>query len=169
MAPPVWSVGQVLLLTASDVNTWFVPISVTKPTSQSVTSSTTLVNDTALVAAIAANANYEFTCQVFYIAASGPGDIKWTWSLPAGSALIYQNLHNEGGSVGMNNSGVANSDADTPFAAGGGSPTEAVRMTGNLNTSSTTGNVQLRWAQNTSSGTATQVRANSQLILRRIG
>jgi len=28
--------------------------------------------------------------------------------------------------------------------------------------------VQLRWAQNASSGTATQVRGNSSLILRRI-
>jgi hypothetical protein len=167
MAAPVWSVGQVL--TASDVNVWFVPIAVTKPTSQSVTSSTALVNDSALAVAVAANANYEFTCQLFFIAANGPGDIKWTWSVPAGSALIYQNLHNEGGGTGVNNSGVANSDADTPFAAGGGSPTEAARMTGNLNTSATTGNIQLRWAQNTSSATATQVRANSQLILRRIG
>ena len=167
MAVPVWSVGQVL--SASDVNTWFVPLAAVKPTSQSVTSSTTLVNDSALVLAVAANATYEFTCQMFFIAANGPGDIKWTWSLPAGAALIYQNLHNEGGGTGVNNSGVANSDADTPFAAGGGSPTEAVRMTVNLNTSSTAGNAQLRWAQNSSSGTATQVRANSQLILRRIG
>lgn len=167
MAVPVLSVGDVL--TASFCNTWFTPIAVVKPTSESVTSSTTLQNDDHLLAAVAANASYEFTCQLFFIAANGPGDIKWTWSLPASAALIYQNLHNEGGGTGVNNSGVANSDADTPFAAGGGSPTEAVRMTGNLNTSSTAGNVQLRWAQNTSSGTATQVRANSQLILRRIG
>jgi len=166
MAAPVWSVGQVL--TASDVNVWFVAISVTKPTSQSVTSSTTLVNDTALLAAIAANANYEFTCQLFYIAASG-GDLKWTWSVPAGSAIIYQNLHNEGGGTGLANSCLAYGDTDTPTAAGGGSPVECARMTGNLNTSATTGNVQLRWAQNVSNVTATQVRGNSQLILRRIG
>ena len=168
MAPPVWSVGQVLLLTASDVNTWFVPIAVIKPTSQSVTSSTTLVNDTALLAAVAANASYELACQLFYIAAVG-GDIKWTWSLPAGASLIYHNLHNEGGGVGLGNACLANSDADTPFAAGGGSPTECARMTGTLNTSSTTGNAQLRWAQQASNATATQVRGNSTLVLRRIG
>ncbi len=166
MAVPVWSVGQVL--TASDVNTWFIPIAVVKPTSESVTSSTTLQNDDHLLAAVAANASYEFTCQLFYIAAAG-GDIKWTWSVPAGAGITYQNLHNEGGGTGLGNSCLANSDADTPTAAGGGSPTECARMTGTLNTSSTTGNAQLRWAQNASNGTATQVRANSTLVLRRIG
>jgi hypothetical protein len=166
MAAPVWSVGQVL--TASDVNTWFVPLAAAKLTSQSVTSSTTLVNDADLVLAVAANATYDFACQLFYIAAAG-GDIKWTWSVPAGSGILYQNLHNEGGGTGLANACVANSDADTPTAAGGGSTTEAARMTGTMTTSSTTGNAQLRWAQNASSATATQVRAKSSLILRRTG
>jgi len=165
MAVPTWTVGQVL--TASDVDTWFVPLAVVKPTSESVTSSTTLQNDDHLVLAVAANASYEFSCQLFYIAAAG-GDIKWTWSVPAGSAITYQALHNEGGGVGLSNACLAYGDTDVITAAGGGSPVECVRMTGTLNTSSTTGNVQLRWAQNASSGTATQVRGNSSLILRRI-
>jgi len=166
VSPPVWSVGQVL--TASDVNTWFVPLAVVKPSSESVTSSTTLQNDDHLVLAVAASATYEFTCQLFFIAASG-GDIKWTWSLPAGASLTYQNLHNEGGGTGVGNACLANSDLDTPTAAGGGSATEAARMTGNLTIAGTSGNAQLRWAQNASNATATQVRSPSQLILRRIG
>src|SRR5438045_1226145 len=167
MAVPVVSVGDVL--TASFVNTWLLPLAVTQPTSESLASSTALQNDDHLVLAVAASATYEFTCQVFFIAAASPGDIKWTWSVPAGAAITYQNLHNEGGGTGVGNSALAYGDTDTPFAAGGGSPTEAMRMTGTLTVAGTAGNVQLRWAQNTSSGTATQVRANSQLILRRIG
>lgn len=166
MAVPVLSVGDVL--TASFCNTWFLPEVVIKPTSESVTSSTALQNDDHLFAAVAANASYELTCQLFYIAAVG-GDIKWTWSVPALSAIIYQNLHNEGGGTGLGNACLANSDSDTPFAAGGGSPTQCARMTGTLNTGSTTGNVQLRWAQQASNATATQVRGNSTLVLRRIG
>jgi hypothetical protein len=166
MAPPVLSVGDVL--TASFCNTWFLPSVVVKPTSESVTSSTALQNDDHLLLPVAASAVYEFTCQLFFIAAPG-GDIKWTWSVPAGSGITYQNLHNEGGSVGLGNACLAYGDTDTPTAAGGGSPTEAVRMTGNLTTGGSTGNVQLRWAQNASSGTATQVRSPSQLILRRTG
>ncbi len=39
---------------------------------------------------------------------------------------------------------------------------------GTVVSSSTTGNLQLQWAQNTSSGTATKVHAKSWLILDRI-
>jgi len=166
VAIPGLSVGEVL--TAEFCNDWFLPRAVVKPTSQSVTSSTTLVNDADLVLPADANAAYELSCQLFFIAAAG-GDIKWTWSVPSGAGITYQDLHNEGGGTGLGNACLANSNADTPTAAGGGSPVQAIRMTGTLTTGSTAGNVQLRWAQNASNATATQVRANSSLVLRRIG
>ena len=56
MAIPVWVPGQIL--TSSDVNNWLAPNVAVKASDQSVASSTTLVNDTALVLNLAANATY---------------------------------------------------------------------------------------------------------------
>jgi hypothetical protein len=165
MPIPTWSVGQVL--SASDVNAWFVPLAVIKPTGQPVTSSTALVNDNDLVLPVAASASYLFECVVSFTATSG-GDLKWTWAVPAGASLLYQSLHNEGGGTGLNNSAVSYSDANTVPAAGNGATVESVTMRGNLTLSSTAGNLQLRWAQNASNAGATTVRAQSHLSLQRV-
>jgi hypothetical protein len=165
MPVPTWSVGQVL--SAADVNNWFTPLAVVKPLAQSVTSSTTMVNDNDLVLPVAASVTYEFRCFLNFTAATG-GDLKWTWAVPAGAVLFYQTLHNEGGTTGLSNSTIAYSNGNTIQAAGGGGIVEAVRMDGTLVTSSTAGTLQLQWAQNTSSGTATIVRDRCHLILRRV-
>jgi hypothetical protein len=83
--------------------------------------------------------------------------------------MLYQAVHNEGSSTGLNNSTILYSDSNTILGAGGGATVEAVLMKGNLNTSGTAGNLQFRWAQNTSNAGATTVRAQSYLSLQRIG
>lgn len=166
MAVPVWVVGQVL--TASDVNTWLTIDAAYKTANQSVTSSTTLVNDSDLVLPVAASAAYKVECWLTFGATSG-GDIKWTWALPAGGVLLYQALHNEGGATALSNSATTYSNSDTPMAAGGSPTITAVLMKGHLATAGTSGSIQLRWAQNTSNAGATSVRAPSLLTLDRIG
>lgn len=167
MGIPTWVTGQVL--TASDVDTWFVPLSSVKGSDQTVTSSTALVNDTALVLAAAANATYKFDCLVIYTGATG-GDIQWTWAVPSGATLLYQCLHNEGGGTGLNNSHLVNTAGFTGLgAASGGTTNIGLGMTGTFQTSSTAGNLQLRWAQNASNATPTTVRALSSIMLRRTG
>ena len=85
MPIPTWSPGQVLV--ASDVNSWFVPLAVVKGGDQSVTSSTVVVNDTALVVAVASSATYQFSCFISYEGGTqGSSDLKWTWTTPAGTA-----------------------------------------------------------------------------------
>src|SRR5258708_21076330 len=74
MVAPTWVTGQVLA--AADVNSWFVPLVAYKNADQSVTSSTTLVNDSALHLTISAGANYLMHCYLDYEAANSPGDIK---------------------------------------------------------------------------------------------
>lgn len=165
MPIPTWTVGEVL--SASDVNAWFVPLAVIKPSGQSVTSSTTLVNDNDLVLPVAASASYIFECFLSFTATSG-GDLKWTWAVPAGASLLYQPVHNEGGATGLNNSTLTYSDANTIPAAGAGATVESVTMKGNLTLSSTAGNLQLRWAQNASNAGATTIRAQSHLALQRV-
>src|SRR5262245_15271614 len=84
MAAPTWVSGQVL--TASDVNTWFVPIAAVKTANESVTSSTTLQNDDELFVSVAANSTYLVQC---YIKCDGAatGDIKLNWTAPASATF----------------------------------------------------------------------------------
>jgi hypothetical protein len=163
MPIPTWSVGQVL--SASDVNTWFVPLNVIKPSGQTVTSSTALVNDSALVLAVVSNSVYCVQGAIQYNAASG-GDLKYTFTVPAGASGFY-------GWTATNitafNGGASSAWTDTNTGQGNGTSTFMnIRITGVLNVGGASGNLQFRWAQNTSSGTATTVMGNSALLAYRI-
>lgn len=166
MTIPTWSVGQVL--TADDVNTWLVPMEALKTGDQAVTSSTALVNDSQLFLSVAANAAYRFECWLAWIATTG-ADIKWTWAVPAGASLLYSALRNEGGTTLYNNSANVYQDSDVLMANGSSPLVTSVTMKGVLQTSGTSGTVRLKWAQNTTSGSSTHVRAPSYIELQRIG
>lgn len=165
MAVPTWSVGQVL--TASDVNTWFVPLAVIKPSLQSVTSSTALVNDTALLLAMAANASYQLNMFLsFDGGTTGSSDLKISFTLPSGATCALQINGYNTASVDVAGSTV-NAGFTQALATNGANP-RAASLFGTMNTSSTSGNLQLQWAQSTSSGTATRMFANSNIVMQRI-
>lgn len=171
MTAPTWSVGQVL--TASDVNTWFVPQEVTKSGGQTVTSSTTLVNDTQLVLPVAANAQYALDLFLWYDGGTfGSSDMKCTFALPTGSTCIVQALaYNAGGSSPGND--IERLSWQSPFSiilgTEGTGTARGATIRGSLTTSSTSGSCQFQWAQNTSNGTATTVHSGSYLKLDRVG
>jgi hypothetical protein len=167
VAVPTWVVGQVL--TASDVNSWFVPLAAYKGADQSVTSSTTLVNDSALVVPVAANAVYDFSLRVFYTGGTtGTGDIITQLTVPSGTTGLLR-------IAGLNLSLAFQYGYRTipiaalAFGGNGTSTLEVCEITGTVTTSSTAGNLQFQWAQNTSSATATTVKAGSVLVAQRIG
>lgn len=164
MPIPTWTPGQVL--TASDVNSWFVPLAAIKTSDQSVTSSTTMVNDTALVLTPAVSASYLFQCYIYFQAGT-TGDFKWQFGVPAGAFMRYMALYQgTGGGFGNQNT---NGAADVVAAQGNGAGVDnAVFMAGTLVMGSTAGNCQFKWAQNTSDGTASIVKAQSCLYLYRI-
>jgi hypothetical protein len=168
MAVPTWVVGQVLA--SADVNNWFVPLAVKKPSTQSVISqATTIQNDTALVLPVAASAIYEMRALIIYNAAAA-ADIIIGWTGPSGAAMDWV-------SDGLITSESTGIDAVSRSAqvigsqpGVGGDPTNRVILPyGILTTSTTTGSLQFQWMQSVSSLTATQVVAGSALILRRIG
>jgi hypothetical protein len=166
MGIPTWTPGEVLA--SADVNAWFVPLAVVKPSDTARSTNTSLTNDPDLTLAVAASCTYDFRCLVIFTASSG-GDIQWTWSVPSGATMRYQCVHNEGGGTGVGNSAVIDTAAFTGFAAGGGGTTnEGLLMDGTFTTSSTSGNLVLQWAQNASNAGATTVRALSKLMLRRL-
>lgn len=170
MAPPTWVVGQVL--TAADVNSWFVPLTVTKTADQSVTSSTALVNDTALSVTVAANATYQLMdCVLFYNgAAQGTADLKFQFTGPAGSTLNMTALAfpTSGGFGGTVFSGITGLSATRTAGTNGSSNTLPALLYGTLVTTATAGTFQLQWAQNTSNATATIIKAGSVLTLYRV-
>jgi hypothetical protein len=143
--------------------------SIHKAANQSVTSSTTLVNDTHLALAVVANAVYELEGFIAYDGATSPSDIKMDWTLPASATLLW-------GPLGAATGGAAAYaplavNAGTPLTAGtygtGGAYT-ALNPRGRLATAGTAGTLQFRWAQNTSNATATTIYAGSWIRLRRV-
>ena len=160
MPIPTWSVGQVLA--SADVNSWFVPLAAVRTAGQSVTSSTTLVNDNTLFLPLAASSTYIWLAFLDYEAANG-GDIKYQWTVPTGGVL-------RGGSSYMALTGVAVSWQEFNAAAvssargnGAGNGQSAVAY-GSVTTGVTAGNLQTQWAQNTSSATATIMHLGSFII-----
>jgi len=166
MGIPTWSSGQVL--TASDVNTWFVPLAVVKSADESVTSSTTVQNDDELVLSVAASCTYAFDLFIIYEGGTqGSSDLKMQYTLPAGATghldVVY--LDSSGGqhSAGDNTA----SSTWTAGTAGAGN-NKLFFGRGIVVISSTAGSLQIQWAQGTSSGTATKVKTNSYMMLRRL-
>lgn len=136
---------------------------VRKSSDQTVTSSTTLVNDSQLKFAVAANETYIFQAWLYTYAADGTPDIKVTFTGPSGSTVLWsssQVIFNAGGSTTL-----------TVVAAGGttadlfvDSNLRAIQLYGTILNSSTAGDVQLQWAQNTSSANGTSVKAGSSIF-----
>lgn len=166
MAIPVFTVGEVL--TASLVNSWLAPLAAYKSADQSVTSSTVLVNDTALVLAVAANSTYFFTAFLDYEGGTqGSSDFKMAWSVPASATMRWTRIGLD--TAGAVNAGALSDQTSTPaMGTNGAGNVRGVTLHGTLNVSSTSGNFQFQWAQNTSSGTATIVHAGSYLQAQRI-
>lgn len=164
-AIPTWSSGQVL--NASDVNSWLVPLLVVKPGDTSRSSTTTLTADPDLTFAVAASATYQWECYLDYEGGvQGNSDLKLQWSVPASATMRFgsQYVSSAGATRVFDTSTQASTV--TPGSNGAG-VLQGIHMQGSVVTSSTAGSVTLTWAQNTSSGTATIVHAQSFLMAQR--
>lgn len=143
---------------------------VRKTADQSVTSSTSLVDDNQLLLSVAANAVYELRMLIIYTAASA-GDLNMTFTGPA-SATLDWNVGGLSGTSGTSPDGVtwwgANTIGGNDSVNGGGATNMAARPYGILITAGTAGTFKFRWAQAASSGTATTVKTGSVMILQRV-
>ena len=167
MAPPTWIVGQVLA--SADVNNWFVPLAGIKTADTSRASTTTAANDPDLIVQLAANATYEWVAWLYYEGGTqGASDLKLDWSsVPAGATIrgsaTYVNA--SGGAV----TEIAFTNGGTlAVGTNGGGAVRGIRAIGTIVTSSTASGFAVKWAQNTSSGTATIVHAGSILRAQRV-
>lgn len=156
--------------TASTVSDSSVSI-IRKTADESVTASTALQSDNELTLNVGANETWVLQ-YTLYVDGPAAADMKFALNVPSGTTGLM-------GGFRLDNSAVTDTDnigtsattdlTDTGFRLAGTSGAGSqvtVMVLASLTTSSTTGSVVLRWAQNNSDATATIVKANSVLIAR---
>ena len=132
-------------------------IAAVKTARQTVTSSTSLVDDNHLSAALSANKTYHFEMELF-ISAPATGGFKYSASSSqiltgsdcnvTGSTLTSMALG--GNIVGASSSAISITTANN-----------SVRFNGYIVTGASAPTITLRWAQNTSNATGTYIEVNS--------
>jgi len=169
MAAPVWNTNDVP--TATDFNVWLTNILyATKTSTESVTSSTALQDDDHLFLPLATNSVYWVWGILSTDGASG-GDLKVAIASLTGMSIL---LHWDGltstAATGADDVLYLMEATGTPATFGtiAAADHRPLSFRGTATTTSTAGNFQLRWAQDTSSGTATRILAGSTIWAQRI-
>ncbi len=163
--------GQVATTNGSGTVTWETPSSgggatvVIKSANENVSSSTTLQDDDALLVAIGASESWSatFTIKAGQALGSATG-IKVAITVPTGASLLVTATMTDtaGGcrTLFASSSGTACDFTTAMFAANDASITITANVVNGVNT----GNIQLQWAQSTSSGTQLTVYAGSSVV-----
>ena len=160
MPLPTWIPGEVLA--AADVNSYFVPTAVVKPSTTARASNTTLTADPALTINLAAGGLYEIRCMIFYNGGNAVGYLSWDWTVPSTGSFVYLASYaaqgggsDTGYSIGtVAGSYNASSSVNGPAWTSGTSNPWCCYMTGLAN-GGTGGALTFNWAQTASNGTAT--------------
>jgi hypothetical protein len=166
--------GQVLTADSAQADgvIWSTPATgvtvktVRKSADQSVTSSTTLVNDTHLKFAVAANETYIFQVWLYTYAADGTPDIKLTCAGPSGSTVLWSSSQ----VIYLSDGTPTLTTVQTSGATGGASSlfvdanNRAIMLYGTIANGGTAGDLQFQWAQNTSSANSTTIKAGSSIF-----
>jgi hypothetical protein len=170
--PRTWSDGE--LDTAALMNPHLrdnlrvVPHLIARKTSdQSVTSSTVLVNDTALLAPVLANEVWFLSWQLLWMGTQVSGDIDVVFTFPTGGAIAHAAIWELASS---NNKDALRWDAttsptarNTPNSKGTG-VVQSTTIEGIYTNGANAGNVQLQFSQNVSNATATTIKTHSMLM-----
>ena len=173
MPLPTWVPGEVLA--SADVNSYFVPTAVVKPSTTARASNTTLTADPALSITLAAGGLYEIRCMIFYNGANAAGYLSWDWTVPSTGFFVYEALYaieggggDQGYQIGTIAGGYnAASTVNGPAWTSGTSQAWCAWMTG-IAGGGTGGAMTFNWAQTASNGTATSVQQNSYIVATRI-
>jgi len=136
---------------------------VRKSSDQTVTSSTTLVNDSQLKFAVAASETFIFQAWLYTFAADGTPDIKVTFTGPAGSTVLWsssQVIFNAAAATTLTSVAAGGTSSDLFVDANN----RAIQLYGTIVNGSTAGDLQFQFAQNTSSANGTSVKAGSSIF-----
>lgn len=149
--------GQIIL--ADDFNKQL-PLLVRKSADETVNNSTTLQDDNHLVLAVAASTTYEFEMCIFHNS-STVADLKYDFTFPTGLTMNY-GLDGAAAGGGIDNFVLI--QTSVPVIGGAGAD-RAAFLSGTVITSTTAGNLQLRWAQNMAEVSDTKVLLGSYMQL----
>lgn len=138
------------------------PLFARKTADESVTSSAVMQDDNELTVTVEANAVYWFQL-LERIDATAASDYKSQLTLPSGATSVSAIDAITIAGTAYNQFDLITTSFQTTEGAGAGTVRIAIRN-GIIITSSTAGAVTLQWAQNTSGGTATILKAGSYLI-----
>ena len=134
-----------------------------KTADETVNGSAALQNDNELFVVVAANARYDFELRIVHNSGTTP-DFKFGWTFPTGTTMFYNQLN-----VPLAGSAFAlfaQIQTDTPQGEGAAAD-RGIHAWGKVLVGTTAGTLQFQWAQSTSNGSDTIVRAGSYLTLRR--
>jgi len=160
--PPAVSVGP---LRATDLD-GYRHLGVYKASDTSRSSTTSLTADPHLTLAVAASAVYLVTLALT-VAGDAAGDFKFDFTVPTGATMSkYRYLANATGTTSEFGTLALASTAGSISCDGADRP---LMIWGTLITTTNTGNITLRWAQNTSNAIGTVIRTASSMLLVRIG
>lgn len=167
MAVPIWLTGQVL--SASDINNWFVPVVAYKTSDTARASSTTATADPDLQLGLQASAFYKL--EAFFIfegSNTANQGLKFNWIVPTGTTLRSHNVYSS--TAGVATVGVSYTAADNiPCGTNGAGSLRGCSVNGSVFTSTTSGSLVMQWAQNVSEASTVTLHAQSAVTLTRMG
>jgi hypothetical protein len=167
MAIPTWVTGQVL--SATDVNNWFVPVVAYKTGDSTRASTTTVSNDADLVAPLATNAFYVLTMYLYFEGSNTASQgLKWGFAFPTGWTMRYHAIYSSASGVATVGVSYVGTDVNAAGTNGAGN-NRGLTINGSVFTSSSSGNLQFQWAQNVSEASTVTLHAQSYMMLNRMG
>jgi len=171
--PRTWTDGELVTKSIMDthirdnLNALGPHLIVRKTADETVTSSTALQNDDSLLMSVGVSEVWRLEWIIIYSAATA-GDIKIGWTFPTGAKINTHTITTDSSGSSLTD----NLNFESDFASGGSGTVGTTAASPDYATlfipmiyvgGANSGTLQLQWAQGTSSGTATAVKANSTL------
>jgi hypothetical protein len=150
---------------------------VVKSADETVNNSAAFQNDDHLLFPVSASRTYEFMGCFQLSSVNTTNDIKFQWTVPSGTTMKWAPALDISAVNNVQAYWIPGTSAATPLGlltegstvtAGGFNGTTGVCLQGIVVSSSTTGNVQLQWAQNSASAADTKLLTGSWLRVRPI-
>jgi hypothetical protein len=174
ITPKTWSSGETL--TAANFNIHIRDnllavgphLIVRKPSDESLTSNSTMQDDDDLLLALEVNTTYRVHLVVLFTANPTPGNIKIQFTMPASCSVFTMGNGVNIAGTNWTNPMIGTSSPTSVgdflgFGAGTAGDVRVLPIEGVVVNGANTGNFRMQWAQNSTSTTATVVKANSTL------
>ena len=145
-----------------------------KSANETINTNAVLQNDDELLFAVAANEIYQLDLTVYITAANTTMDFKCGWTVPAGTTMLWAPLSTSTTadpafwSVPVASTPVGLLTESSSYSLGTLAGTNGVVFRALVTVSSTAGNVQFQWAQNTSNASNLSVLKGSNIQLKRL-